>query len=522
VLAEDSVVRATFGRLILILILLLFAIPSIAHAGIGFLFERSFTVPSLTGELTQLKFARYDTDSIPEVIATDGHTVVIYSMTGDSVIFQRMVAPNTSICESIEFADVNRDSIPDLACCVYGDPLEQGDPFRRAIVYYGSSYFADSGFVVLPMYSSPINGCHAYWGYMQVLDLNADGLDELFVSADSIEFGQLEQSLGFARLYHSFPDSISWSVGAPIASADLIQLSDGSRHIWGRTIECSYYELLGEFPPPSYFSRVISLSASGAKGSFTVGFPNPCEGSTVFNATVSPSYLFSRYDPSMQSQTELFTSSVRTYRCGSDTTTILRKTLNYHLMYTTATMENVWSIDFPSDLYGMTFIPGLSDYFFAFEGESLLMFYLADGAIRTQLSDVPAGDKFWGTPFADSIPRLIARQGNTVSLYTLDITTDSPEDGQNHQLPVTFRLASPYPNPFNAGLSIPVDVPRSGRLTVTVHNLLGQQVAELIDRDTSQGKLTLPWDASGYSSGIYFIRAKFNDQTATTKALLLK
>ncbi len=490
--------------------------PTLAHAGIGFLFEQTHTIPGLAGNIIGVRFGLYDNDSIPELIATDGHTVVIYSMTGDSVIFQRLVAAEPSICESIEFADVNRDSIPDLASSVHD---YQG---RRAIVYDGASDFAESSLVVLPSYASPVNGCHAYWGNMQLLDLNGDGIAEFFVSADSIEYDRLEQSLGWSQLYYSFPDSMIWSASAPVMSANLIRLADGSRTIWGKTSECSYYELLGESPPPSYFSRVISLSSTGMKGSFNVSFPNPCEGSTVFDATVKPQYLFSRFDPSMQSQTELFTTSVRTYRCGADTTTIVRKTLNYHLMYSTSTMENIWSIDFPGNLYGMTFIPGLSDYFFAFEGEALLMFHLADGIIRTRLNDVPAGNKSWMTPFADSIPRLVATHGTTVSLYTLDITTDSPDDGINGQLPISFKLASPYPNPFNAGLTVPLDIPRPGRLKVTVHNLLGQQVAELIDRDTSQGKLTLPWDASRFSSGVYFIRATFNDQTATTKALLLK
>ena len=493
--------------------------PTLAHAGIGFLFEQTHTIPGLAGNIIGVRFGLYDNDSIPELIATDGHTVVIYSMTGDSVIFQRLVAADPAICQTAALADVNRDGIVDIACGV--NDFSAG--YFSATVYDGASGFNDTATVSLPHYYSAVGGCISVWGNMQVIDLNGDSNMELLLSADEMGGGFLtESSFGTATLYYSFPDSMIWHIAAPLVSVAPINLADNSRHLWGITRRCYFSELGGDTEPPSYSNGVVSVASYGAIGSFTIGFPNPCEGSTVFEATVKPSFLFSRYVPSMQSQTELFTTSVRTYRCGADTTTIVRKTLNYHLMYSTSTMENIWSIDFPGNLYGMTFIPGLTDYFFAFEGEALLMFHLADGIIRTRLNDVPAGTKSWMTPFTDSIPRLVATHGTTVSLYTLDITTDSPDDGINGQLPISFKLASPYPNPFNAGLTVPLDIPRPGRLKVTVHNLLGQQVAELIDRDTSQGKLALPWDASRFSSGVYFIRATFNDQSATTKALLLK
>jgi parallel beta-helix repeat protein len=73
--------------------------------------------------------------------------------------------------------------------------------------------------------------------------------------------------------------------------------------------------------------------------------------------------------------------------------------------------------------------------------------------------------------------------------------------------PVDFELASAYPNPFNAFTTVTVALPEASELTVTVFNTLGQQVAELVNGRVNAGAQTLTYDASGLSSGIYFIHA---------------
>ena len=80
-------------------------------------------------------------------------------------------------------------------------------------------------------------------------------------------------------------------------------------------------------------------------------------------------------------------------------------------------------------------------------------------------------------------------------------------------LPTTFALDQNYPNPFNPGTWIRYEVPVTARVTITVYDLLGRQVATLVDRtmDASATARLAYWDGSGSSglrvaSGVYFYR----------------
>ncbi|MCP4632913.1 MAG: T9SS type A sorting domain-containing protein [candidate division Zixibacteria bacterium] len=84
-----------------------------------------------------------------------------------------------------------------------------------------------------------------------------------------------------------------------------------------------------------------------------------------------------------------------------------------------------------------------------------------------------------------------------------------------------------YPNPFNASTTIEFDLPRPSQVTVTVYNLLGENIRSLVDGDESTGKHAIIWDgkdASGkpVASGVYFYRFEVSDHSETKKMLLLK
>jgi len=98
----------------------------------------------------------------------------------------------------------------------------------------------------------------------------------------------------------------------------------------------------------------------------------------------------------------------------------------------------------------------------------------------------------------------------------------SVPQGQDVVFPKTFILRTPYPNPFNATTVIPYEVPRSGPVRLTIHNLLGQQVAVILDRMVSTGIYSATWNSDNFPSGIYFCRMAAPGFQSIQKMVLVK
>ena len=88
--------------------------------------------------------------------------------------------------------------------------------------------------------------------------------------------------------------------------------------------------------------------------------------------------------------------------------------------------------------------------------------------------------------------------------------------------PTEFRLWQNYPNPFNPSTMIRFAVPKSGKVRLTIFDVLGRQVRTLVDRNTSPGEYALQWDASAMAGGVYFCRLEGSGYSETRKLLLLK
>ncbi|MBI1807321.1 MAG: hypothetical protein HYR76_09760 [Ignavibacteria bacterium] len=75
----------------------------------------------------------------------------------------------------------------------------------------------------------------------------------------------------------------------------------------------------------------------------------------------------------------------------------------------------------------------------------------------------------------------------------------------------TFKLHRNYPNPFNPLTRIDFQLPVDGHSTIVVYDLIGREIARLIDRDIAKGFHSVEWDASAQSSGMYFCRFVVTD-----------
>jgi hypothetical protein len=79
-----------------------------------------------------------------------------------------------------------------------------------------------------------------------------------------------------------------------------------------------------------------------------------------------------------------------------------------------------------------------------------------------------------------------------------------------------------YPNPFNAGTTIEFYVPYFSNVKLKVFNILGEVIETLVDAEYPEGKHQINWNASGLSSGIYFIQIDGNEFRQIKKAVLIK
>ena len=93
--------------------------------------------------------------------------------------------------------------------------------------------------------------------------------------------------------------------------------------------------------------------------------------------------------------------------------------------------------------------------------------------------------------------------------------------------PTEYGLSQNYPNPFNPSTTISFNVPEASNVNITIYNMLGQEVAQVINRNYSAGFYSIDFDASDLTSGIYIYSIKANGQNgnnfvSTRKMILMK
>ena len=93
--------------------------------------------------------------------------------------------------------------------------------------------------------------------------------------------------------------------------------------------------------------------------------------------------------------------------------------------------------------------------------------------------------------------------------------------------PASFKLAQNYPNPFNPTTAIRFSLPSQGRggvrsVLLQVYDLLGREIATLVNEKKAPGTYAVTWDATGQASGVYLYRLRAGEYVATRKLVLLR
>jgi len=85
-----------------------------------------------------------------------------------------------------------------------------------------------------------------------------------------------------------------------------------------------------------------------------------------------------------------------------------------------------------------------------------------------------------------------------------------------------YALHQNYPNPFNPTTNIAFDMVEAGHVSISVFNIMGQKVAELVNGNVEAGRHTVSFDAASLSSGLYLYKMEANGFTAQSKMVLMK
>jgi hypothetical protein len=89
-------------------------------------------------------------------------------------------------------------------------------------------------------------------------------------------------------------------------------------------------------------------------------------------------------------------------------------------------------------------------------------------------------------------------------------------------IPKTYELYQNYPNPFNPITTIKYQIPKPGLVTLKVYDILGKEVAPLVNENKIEGTYNISFDASRFASGIYIYQLRVSEYVSSKKMILLK
>ncbi|RMD89230.1 MAG: T9SS C-terminal target domain-containing protein [Calditrichaeota bacterium] len=89
-------------------------------------------------------------------------------------------------------------------------------------------------------------------------------------------------------------------------------------------------------------------------------------------------------------------------------------------------------------------------------------------------------------------------------------------------IPESFALEQNYPNPFNATTTIQFSIPQSGHVKLTLLNILGEELTTLLNESLNAGTYKFTWDASNFSSGVYFYRLQVKLKNSKSNVIFEK
>ena len=95
-------------------------------------------------------------------------------------------------------------------------------------------------------------------------------------------------------------------------------------------------------------------------------------------------------------------------------------------------------------------------------------------------------------------------------------------ESNTNVIPGDYSLSQNYPNPFNPSTQIKFNLPSSSNVKLTIYDITGRKVKELVNQDLAAGVHTVDFDASNIASGVYFYRIQAGSFVQSKKMILMK
>jgi len=92
----------------------------------------------------------------------------------------------------------------------------------------------------------------------------------------------------------------------------------------------------------------------------------------------------------------------------------------------------------------------------------------------------------------------------------------------SNELPNHFILNQNYLNPFNHVTKIQFELPKKSFVKLVIFDILGREIANPVNENLTEGIYEINWDASNYSSGVYFYKLLAGDHEESKKMVLIK
>jgi hypothetical protein len=115
---------------------------------------------------------------------------------------------------------------------------------------------------------------------------------------------------------------------------------------------------------------------------------------------------------------------------------------------------------------------------------------------------------------------------NKINIVPTEDVPPSPPEKQvsdrKSSVPTMYNLEQNYPNPFNPVTSFMFQLPQETYVTLKVFNVLGTEVAAIVDERKEVGSYMIQWEAGKLASGVYFYRLQAGNYVNIKKLVLLK